>query len=48
MFKKVNDNNNYEKIAYFTEDISSYLFTSTTHHQYNFNKGDIVYVKAYF
>ena len=44
----VNDNNNYQKIAYYSGDISSYLFTSTTHHQYNFNKGDIVYVKVYF
>ena len=47
LYMSINNNDNYEKIAYYSGNANSFMFTSTTHHQHDFSKGDIVYVKAY-
>ena len=47
LYMSINNNENYEKIAHFTGNANSFVFTSTTHYQHDFIKGDVVYIKAY-
>ncbi len=42
LYMSINNNENYERIAHFTGDANSFVFTSTTHYQHDFIKGDVV------